>query len=73
MAKANNLKEYKTTAVGLIVWLATGAYFTLPYYHTSPLWEVNQIYVGCGVIAGAMLLLAPDRFVNFVFGWLKKK
>lgn len=68
-----NLKELKTTIIGLIIWVATGLYFVTPYFSDKELWEIDNIYVISGVVAGLLLLLAPDKFVTFLFGWLSKK
>ena len=68
-----NVKELKTTIIGLIIWVATGLYFVTPYFSERELWEIDNIYVISGVIAGLLLLLAPDKFVTFLFGWLSKK
>jgi hypothetical protein len=68
-----NVKELKTTIIGLIIWVATGLYFVTPYFSERELWEIDNIYVISGVVAGLLLLLAPDKFVTFLFGWLSKK
>jgi len=68
-----NVKELKTTIIGLIIWVATGLYFVTPYFSDKELWEIDNIYVISGVVAGLLLLLAPDKFVTFLFGWLSKK
>lgn len=68
-----NFKEIKTTIIGLLVWIITGIYFLLPYFSDRKLWEVEHYEVGIGFIGGLLLMLAPDRFIDFVFGWLKKK
>lgn len=68
-----NLKEIKTTVIGLIIWIATGFYFAMPYFSERELWEVHHYEVVSGVIAGLLLLLAPDRFIDFLFGYLSKK
>ena len=71
--RKNNLKEVKTTIIGLIIWVATGFYFVMPYFSEKELWEVSHYEVVSGFIAGLLLLLAPDRFVEFLFGWLNKR
>lgn len=69
----NNIKEIKTTIIGLIIWSVTGAYSVMPYFSDRELWEVDHYYAVSGFIGGLLLLLAPDRFVSFLFGWLNKK
>jgi hypothetical protein len=68
-----NVKEFKTTLTGLIIWIATGLYFAMPYFNEKDLWEVNNIWVASGVIGGLLLILAPDRMLRFLFGFLDKK
>lgn len=69
----NNLKEIKTTIVGFLLILLTIAYFAIPYISVRELWEVNNLYSVVGFGVGVGLLLAPDRLIDFIFGWLKKK
>ena len=69
----NNLREIKTTIIGLIVWIITGLYFAMPYFSDRELWQSEHYEVACGFIGGLLLLLAPDRFLKFLFGWLDKK
>jgi len=69
----NNLKELKTTITGSILIVLDLLYFALPYFSEKELWEINNMYVVVGLGVGLGLLLAPDRLINFIFGWLKKK
>lgn len=69
----NNLKEIKTTVTGLIIWIATGIYFVAPYIAEKELWETTHWEVSAGFISGLLLILAPDKFLSFVFGWLERK
>jgi len=69
----NNLKELKTTITGAVLILFTVMYFVLPYFSEKELWEIDNMYVGVGLGVGVGLILAPDRLVDFIFGWLKKK
>lgn len=68
-----NLKEIKTTIIGLIVWIITGFYFAMPYFSDRELWNPEHYEVVTGFIGGLLLLLAPDRFIDFLFGYLNKK
>ena len=68
----NNLKEIKTTVIGVLVWIITGAYFFTPYFSDRELWVPEHYEVTVGFIGGLLLLLAPDRFIEFLFGWLNK-
>lgn len=70
---SNNLKEIKTTVIGVLVWIITGVYFFLPYFSDRELWEPQHYEVTFGFLGGLLLLLAPDRFIDFLFAWLNKK
>ena len=69
----NNLKEIKTTILGAIFIKLSLVYMVYPYFSSRELWEVNNLYFVGGLVAGVLLLLAPDRFLDFLFGWIKKK
>lgn len=69
----NNIKQIKTTVTGIAVWVITGLYFVLPYYSDRHLWQSEHWEVSAGFIGGLLLILAPDRFLRFLFGWLDKK
>lgn len=66
---SRNLKEWKTTAIGLALWIMTGFYFFMPYFSDRQLWEPEHYEVGFGVISGLILLIAPDRLIDFLFTW----
>jgi hypothetical protein len=68
-----NIKEIKTTIIGLLVWIITGLYFAMPYFSEKELWQPDHYEVVIGFVGGLLLLLAPDRFITFLFGWLNKK
>ena len=68
-----NVKEIKTTIIGLLVWIISGLYFALPYFSDKDLWEVERYEVSIGFVGGLLLILAPDRLLDFLFGWLNKK
>ena len=68
-----NIKEIKTTLIGIIVWIVTGLYFAMPYFSEKELWQPELYGVVIGIVSGLLLLLAPDRFITFLFGWLAKK
>ena len=70
---SNNFKEVKTTITGVCVWIVTGVYFFMPYFSDRELWEADHYEVVCGFIMGLLLILAPDRLIDFMFGWLNKK
>ena len=69
----NNFKEIKTTIIGLLLWIITGFYFFTPYFMDRATWETEHYEVGFGFISGLLLMLAPDRFIDFLFIWLNKK
>lgn len=70
---SNNLKEWKTTVSGFLVWIVTGVYFFMPYFSDRDLWEVNHYEATGGFIVGLLLILAPDRLVDFLFKWMDKR
>ena len=69
----NNLGEIKTTVICVAIWVITGFYFALPYFHEKDVWQPETYAVLMGFIGGLLLLLAPNRFVDFLFKWLDKK
>jgi hypothetical protein len=69
----NNIKEKKTTGIGIMLWVMALLYWVLPYFIERELWEVNQIYTATMIGLGIGFLVAPDRLLDFLFGWLKKK
>ena len=69
----SNIKEIKTTITGLLVWIITGFYFLFPYFSDRELWQSEHWEVSCGFIGGLLLILAPDKFLKFLFGWLERK
>lgn len=64
----NVIEGWKTTLVGVIL-IAIGAIALSKYdlFELDKPWSVGFIAGGC------LLMLAPDRVLNFAFGWLKKK
>ncbi len=71
--KGKNFKELKTTILGFSVWVITGVYFFMPYFSEQATWEPVHYEVTFGFIGGLLLMLAPDRFIDFLFGWLNRK
>jgi hypothetical protein len=69
----NNIREIKTTITGIVVWIITGLYFAMPYFSDRDLWESEHWEVTAGFIIGLGLIIAPDRFLKWAFGWLAKK
>jgi len=69
----HNFKEVKTTIIGSLLWVITGIYFFLPYFSDRELWIAEHYEVMSGFIGGLLLMLAPDRFVDFLFTWLNRK
>lgn len=67
-----NLKEVKTTVLGFLVIIGAAFYGIAPYFRES-LWQVESLYVVGGILAGCLLLLAPDRIINWAFKWMDKK
>lgn len=68
-----HIKELKTTITGIVVAIAGSMYFALPYFSSKQLWEPNMWIFGGSIVAGIGLILAPDRLINFLFAWAKKK
>lgn len=74
MKLIKNSKELKTTIIGLLILTGNCVYSLFPYLSDKEgLWEVNSTYVIAAIVIGTLLILAPDRILNIVFGWLKKK
>lgn len=67
------LKELKYTILGLSVWVITGVYFFLPYFLEQATWIPLHYEVTGGFIGGLLLMLAPDRFIDFLFNWMNRK
>lgn len=66
---ANNIREWKSTFVGVVLF-GIGIYQYLSDGSTE--WSnhiEDMVLVGCGI----GFILAPDRLLNFLFGWAKKK
>ena len=68
-----NLSEVKTTILGVLCLIVAMLYFALPYFHATDLWDIKEYWLAALVIAGFLLLLAPDKFVNFLFSWMHKR
>jgi hypothetical protein len=73
MSVKSNIAELKTTLTGIALVLAGVAYFALPYFYHRDLWEVNSWFFGVSVGVGIGLILVPDRIIDFIFGFLRKK
>lgn len=69
----NNLKEIKTTIMGILMFVVGLAYFGMPYFSEKDLWEVNNLYLGFLVVGGILLLLAPDDIIRILLGWIRKR
>lgn len=70
---SNNFKEIKTTIIGLLMWAITGVYFFMPYFSKQATWTTEHYEVTFGFIGGLLLMLAPDRFIDFLFKWMDKR
>jgi hypothetical protein len=69
----NNIKNgVKTTVLGSFLIALAVAYFTTPYINDSFTYDVNEWYSISLLISGVGLLVAPDNFISFMFGWLQK-
>lgn len=69
----NNLKEIKTTIMGILMFVLGLAYFGMPYFSEKELWEVNTMYLAFLIVGGILLLLAPDDIISIVLGKLRRK
>lgn len=70
---SNHIKELKTTVTGIVLFILGLVYFGLPYFHATELWEVNNLYLGIMLGGGVLLILAPDKIIDFAFSWLNRK
>jgi hypothetical protein len=68
-----NFKEIKTTVIGFLLWIIAGVYLAMPFFSDKELWEPNSLYVIGLFASGLALMLSPDRFLEILFGWMKKK
>lgn len=68
-----NFKEIKTTIIGFLLWVIAGVYLAMPYFSEKELWEVSNVYTVGLFVSGLALMLAPDRFLEILFGWMKKR
>jgi len=74
MPGKSNFQHIKTTVIGFLLWILGGVYFALPYFNTDhDLWEVNNAWVIALFVGGFLFMAAPDRMLDLLFGWLKKK
>tara|TARA_R110000822_G_scaffold32188_4_gene92669 strand:- start:4569 stop:4793 length:225 start_codon:yes stop_codon:yes gene_type:complete len=68
-----NIKEIKSTLTGGILFLLGCGVFTYEYLNIESLAWNHYIVPAVMVGVGIGLLFAPDKFVNFMFSWAKKK
>lgn len=69
----NNLKELKSTVVGIMLFLI-GVVITLIEYFTVDTIEWTHYILPIAFTAiGIGFMLSPDRLLDFFFGWAKKK
>lgn len=69
----SNLKEVKTTIIGSILFIIGIGILLYEYFTVKEMdwtYYVLPISLGC---AGIGFLLAPDKILEFGFGWLSKK
>ena len=70
---ASNLKEIKTTIIGFVLFLI-GVGITVYEYFQVEVIEWQHYFMPLGfTVAGIGFLAAPDRLLDFLFGWAKKK
>jgi hypothetical protein len=69
----SHIKELKTTITGVILFVFGVVYFAFTYFSDRELWEVNNLYLAAMIGGGVLLILAPDRMIDFVFGWMSSK
>jgi len=73
MTTPNPIKEIKTTIIGGALFLISIAWFAVNFKSLNE-FQLGDIYVPSGIGGlGILFLLAPDRFLDFAFGWAKKK
>lgn len=69
----SNLRQIKTTIIGGILFLIGVVIFLIEYFTLKEM-AVSHYYVPIGfALSGILFLLAPDRLLDFLFGFLKKK
>lgn len=72
MIKDNITDGYKTTILGVFLIALGIAYFATPYINDSFTYEINKWYEVALVVSGVGFIVAPDKMVNIMFGWLQK-
>ena len=70
---ANNLREIKTTIIGSLLFIAGFLIMLMEYFTTSEVIWTHYIFPGGLLTAGIGFALAPDKLLDFLFGWAKKK
>lgn len=69
----NNLRQIKTTIIGGVLFLIGLTIFLVEYFTLKEM-AINHYYIPIGfTLGGILFLLAPDRLLDFLFGWLKSK
>lgn len=61
----------KTTILGILLLLLGVGYFTAPYFVPN-LWEVNKWYEIALIVSGVGFIVAPDKMIGVMFGWLQR-
>lgn len=70
---ANNLKEWKTTIVGGLLFIIGLVIVLIEYFTVSEFsWNHYALPIGF-LVGGVMFLFAPDRFIDFLFKKADKK
>lgn len=61
----NNKVGKKATALGAVLFILAILYFALPYF-LKDLWEINFLVLTSGFTLSILLIIAPDKAINFL-------
>lgn len=71
--KLSNLNEIKSTIIGLVLFIISAAFFAVNFKSLNT-FQISDLYVpGTIGLVGMLLVLAPERLIDFLFGWMRKK
>jgi hypothetical protein len=70
---ANNIQDWKSTAIGGILFIIGTLIMVLEYLTFETVEWNHYIFPGVLTTAGIGFVLAPNRLIDFLFSWAKKK
>jgi membrane-bound ClpP family serine protease len=70
---SNNIKETKTTIIGALLFIIGLIMIVMEYFTVDAVIWTHYIFPIGLTTAGIGFMLAPDRLLDFLFGWAKKR